>query len=134
MKTIIYKPVQHVNTDDLPYLIQDDILGKDFEDDHDDIYEGNTNRVNDPIKIDDLIMMLVDLKTLGANYVSIDYHTDHREYELDGQEVRLATQEEIDEHIRKDKQYQIDTINLRLRDLAEQTKVFNRKLNSLTGE
>jgi len=135
METIIFKPVEHVTTDDLISLIVSDILQPNsFEDEYKEIYDGVTNQMNDPIKIDDLIMMLVDLKTLGANYVSIDYHTDHREYELDGQEVRLATQEEIDDHIRKDKQFQIDFIIKKIEQLDTEKFLFENKLKSMSGE
>ena len=99
MKTIIFIPTVHINTEDLMSLVEADILDHDYE--HNEIYEGNTNQVNDPIKIDDLITILNGLKDEGSNYVSIDFHHDHREYELDGQIIRLATQEEINDEKRK---------------------------------
>lgn len=102
MKTIIFIPTVHTNTEDLMSLVESDILGQVSEDDnHDEIYVGYSNQFNDPIKIDDLITTLNDLKDKGSNYVSIDYHSDHRVYELDGQEIRLATQEEINDEKRK---------------------------------
>ena len=117
MKTIIFIPTVHTNTEDLMSLVESDILGQVSEDDnHDEIYVGNTNQVNDPIKIDDLITTLNDLKDKGGNYVSIDYHSDHREYELDGQEIRLATQEEIDDEERRRIESDIKVINDRIKE------------------
>lgn len=126
MKTIIFIPTVHINTD---ILGQDDV-----ENDHNEIYIGDTNRVNDPIKIDDLIMILNGLKDEGSNYVSIDFHTDHLEYELDGQIIRLATQEEINEQERKDKQFKIDFCKKQI-DNASRTKAnFEQELKFLSGE
>lgn len=52
---------------------------------------------NDPIKIDTLMKQLRQLKNSGANYVAIDYHCDHHEYNVEGYAIRRATDEDIAE-------------------------------------
>jgi hypothetical protein len=134
MKTIIFKPTVHINTDDLISLIESDILGQeDVDDDHNEIYEGNTIYVNDPIKIDDLIMILNGLKDEGSNYVAIDFHSDHREYEIDGQEIRLATQEEIDAEELRVKESDMKIINDRLVQNERDRVGLEKALDKLSG-
>jgi len=48
------------------------------------IYNGHTPSSYNPfIKIDDIINKLNEFKNKGAEFVSIDYHTDHGSYLLD---------------------------------------------------
>lgn len=136
MKAIIQKPIKHICSEELDFDLRNDILGKDWseENDFEEIYMGRTNQVNNPIKIDTLRYYLDQLEQLGANYVSIDYHTDHIEYELDGIEARLATQQEIDEHFAKDKETHIKQIKSKIDEYQKLLNQFKNKLKELSGE
>jgi hypothetical protein len=50
----------------------------------------------DPIRIDDMIKVLQNLKDSGSTHVQIETHHDHHGYDISGFEIRLSTQEEID--------------------------------------
>lgn len=136
MNTIIVKPIIDIKVDDLDIIMMEDILGVDYEDFEDKsvIYEGNTSRLNDPIKISELMEHLQYFQGKGANYVSILYHTDHRGYELDGQEIRLATQQEVDDRNLKDKNFQIDYIKRQLKKLETDKVDLEKALKRMTGE
>lgn len=133
MKTIIVNPILHLTSNDLPSEMLTDILG-DAEIEHLEIYEGNSAHLNDSINIDVLRGLLDFLEDKGANYVSIDFHTDHQELELDGLFITSATQEEIDSHNQKDKDFQINFCRTQI-DNATRTKTnFEQQLKHLTGE
>lgn len=132
MNTIITKPIIKINTDELDMMMVEDILG-DVED-RNEIYKGNTMFLNDPIKIDTLRKYLDSLEANGANYVAIDYHEDHREYELDGLHVSIAIQKEIDEHTKEQQEKEIEQIKSRLTYHSSETKKFEARLKQLTGD
>ena len=132
MSTIITKPIIKVNTDELDMMMVEDILG-DVED-HNEIYKGKTMFLNDPIKIDTLRKYLDSLEANGANYVAIDFHEDHREYELEGLHVSIATQEEIDQHSKEQKEKEIENIKSRLHSISTDKFKFEERLKQLTGE
>ena len=132
MSTIITKPIIKVNTDELDMMMVEDILG-DVED-HNEIYKGKTMFLNDPIKIDTLRKYLDSLEANGANYVAIDYHEDHREYELEGLHVSIATQEEIDQHTKEQQEKEIEQIKGRLSYHSSESKKFEDRLKQLTGD
>ena len=135
MKTLIQKPIIHINSEELPDQMRVDILGRNYDNKpYNEIYDGNTNQLNDPIKIDVLRKFLDQLEEAGANYVSIDYHTDHQELELDGLFVGLASQEEIDLNIQKDKDFQIKFTKERIQQYSTQLRLFEKKLQELSGE
>lgn len=135
MKTIIQKPIAHVCTEEIPHSIRYSILGKDYDDHpYNEIYIGNTKQINDPINIQALRKILNNLEAKGANYVAIDFHTDHQEYELDGVHIGLATQEEIDEHNLKDRDFHIKFIKDKLTELDKLTSQYKEKLKELSGE
>lgn len=133
MKTIVQKPILHINSENLPSEIIADILG-DAEIEHLEIYDGNTNQLNDPIKIDVLRSLLNQLEEKGANYVAIEYHTDHQELELDGILITTATPEEILLHEQQDREYQIKFTKERITQYSSQLSLFEKKLKELTGE
>ena len=56
-----------------------------------------------PIKIDDMIKILQSLKEKGATHVQLEDHCDHHGYDISSFEIRLSTQEEIDEYESKRK-------------------------------
>ena len=137
MKTIIQKPILHINSEELPHMIRVDLLGVDYDNhynDYKEIYDGNSARLNDPIKIDTLRKYLDQLEAEGANYVSIDFHTDHQELELDGIYIGLATPEEIIFHEQKDKDFQINFIKEKIEQHSDQLRLFKNKLQKLSGE
>ena len=49
-----------------------------------------------PVKIDDIIEKLNEMKSNGSTHVELDYNCDHIGYEISGFEIRLSTDEEID--------------------------------------
>ena len=135
MKTLIQKPIIHINSEELPNEMRVDILGRNYNDEpYDEIYQENAARLNDPIKIDVLRKYLDQLEEAGANYVAIAFHTDHQELELDGMFVGLATQEDIDIHNQKDKDYQISFCKERVNVLSIEIKRFENKIKELSGE
>ncbi len=133
MKTIIQKPIIHINSEDLPSEMNADILGNNNDECH-EIFDGNAAQLNDPIKIDVLRKYLDQLEEQGSNYVSIDFHTDHRELELDGMYIGIATQEEIDFHKQKDKDFQIKFTKERIKQYTDQLGLFQKKLQELSGD
>ena len=56
---------------------------------------GKNNNDSYPIKIDKLLSDLNNLKKKGANYVCIDYHTDHITYVIEGLNIQKSNDEEI---------------------------------------
>lgn len=131
MSTIITKPIIKVNTDELDMMMVEDILG-DVED-HNEIYKGKTMFLNDPIKIDTLRKYLDSLEANGANYVAIDYHEDHREYEFDGLHVSIALQKEIDEHTKEQNDLEIARVESQLKVLNNRIAENELKLKNLKG-
>lgn len=131
MNTIITKPIIKINTDELDMMMIEDILG-DVKD-RNEIYKGNTMFLNDPIKIDSLRKYLDSLEANGANYVAIDYHTDHREYELDGLHVSIASQEEIDQHRKEQNDLEIARIENTLEALNRKIVSNELRLKTLKG-
>jgi hypothetical protein len=56
-----------------------------------------------PIKIDDMISILQSLKQKGSTHVQIEDHCDHHGYDISGFEIRLSTNEEIEDYESKRK-------------------------------
>lgn len=135
MSTIITKPILHINSEELPHMIRVDILGENYDEvEFDEIYEGITKQINDPIKIDDLQSILRTLKGKGCNYVAIKFHSDHQEYEFDGVHISLATQDEIIQHAKEQRDKDIELVKRSLLNIEEQKKRFETRLKQLTGE
>jgi hypothetical protein len=136
MKTFIVKPILHIDSEELDFEMREDIFGKGFDEEdeninHREIYEGNTKYFNTAIKIDTLKKYLNKLVKAGANYVSIHYHTDHVEYELDGQLITLATQEEIDEYDEKENDYKKKYFQERLLKIEKDRKFVEDSLKKM---
>jgi hypothetical protein len=68
---------------------------------------GNNKSDSYPIKIDNFLSILTDFKKKGANYVCVDYHTDNITYLLEGLNIQISNEEEIqlfeDKESEKDK-------------------------------
>ncbi len=133
MKTIIQKDVHHINSEELAHQMYVDFYGNSYGEVM-DIFEGNTLHLNNPIKIETLRIYLNVLEEKGANYVAIDFHSDHDELELDGILIKEATEEEIEAHNQKEKDFQINFIKERIRQYSTEVKLFQDKLKELTGE
>jgi hypothetical protein len=135
MRTIIYKHVTHINTDELDSLNRFQTF-PDLGDDEDlnEIYLKGTNHLNTPVKIDYLRGLLDQLETKGANFVSIDYHSDHIEYELDGVLVTEASQQEIDDNDQRDKEFQLKFAKAELERIEKTAKQFRDRIKELSGE
>ena len=135
MRTIIYKHVTHINTDELDFLNRIQTfpdLGDD--EDNDEIYLEGTNHLNTPVKIDYLRGLLDELEAKGANFVSIDYQSDHIEYELDGLSVTEATQQEIDEQKQRENDYKLKYAKGELERIEKTAKQFRELITKLSGE
>lgn len=133
METIIFKPIHSIYIFDLDAELINNILGE-WTPDRNEIYEGNTNNLNDPIKIDTLRKYLDVLEEKGSNYVAIDVKPDHRGLDIDGVFITLATQEEIDLHKQKDKDFQLNFCKERVNVLSTELKRFQDKLKELSDE
>jgi len=79
------------------------------------------------VSIEQLISVLVDMNSKGANYVSCDWHCDHQELEIHGVLYRASTKEEIQAEIdalqhktQASKQREIDALEQRLKDLKSE--------------
>jgi hypothetical protein len=68
----------------------------DYDEDYEDIGDIDYSETG-IINIDTVISNLNELKERGANYVSIDWHGDHREMEIFGFSYKSSTDEEIKE-------------------------------------
>ena len=82
---------------------------------------------NTPMPIDEAIKILQDMKEKGANYIEIDFHSDHVSYLFSGWEIRLATEEEATAETdaetsreMKKKEEKIKDLQKQLRDLGHE--------------
>lgn len=130
-KNTIIKTFMHSKTTpEVDFEMYDDVLGRK---DANDAYEGDGCGVmyidnapyyhNSPMKIDDAIKILNELKEKGANYVSIDFNCDHPDYTFEGFEIRRATEAEIEEDNEKEKSKahgQAEALHEQARKLLEQ--------------
>ena len=135
MRTIIYKHVAHISTDELDFLNREQTfpdLGED--EDLNEIHVDGARYENTPVKIDYLRGLLDELETKGANFVSIDYHSDHIEYELDGLLVTEATQQEIDEDIKRQDEFKLKYAKQELERIEKTANQFRELVTKLSGD
>lgn len=132
MKTFIVKHALNINTKELDIEMIEDIIGN--VEDRNEIYKGRTAFLNDPIDINKLMDHLQTLKNHGANYVAINYNIDKRGYEITGVKITIATQEEIDEHNREQKENEIQSIKIGLLKMDQQKKSLEDRLKQLNEE
>lgn len=97
-------PIEKVETSELELTLKEN-FDFDFDSDYSDFIEIRKNcgymEGGSPIKIDNMINILQDMKKKNANYVEIDYHCDHDTYILSSYNIELSPQEDIDEFERK---------------------------------
>ena len=91
--------VANDNQSELDFVLQDEFnFSYDTHEQLVEIEKGKSYSAHStPIKIDDMIKILQGLKDRGATHVQIEDHCDHIGYDISGFEIRLSTQEEIDE-------------------------------------
>ena len=72
-------------------------FGFDYEKHDDFIVEGDSNDYADayPIKIEEVIQELTNMKDAGATHVEIGYHCDHIGYIFEGYEIKSMTSAEV---------------------------------------
>ena len=73
-------------------------FGFDYEKHDDFIVEGDSNDYADayPIKIEEVIQELANMKDAGATHVEIGYHCDHIGYIFEGYKIKSMTGEEVE--------------------------------------
>jgi len=74
------------------------------------------------VNIDILIEKLKYFKESGANYVACDWHCDHQELELYGVNLRLASEDEIRDHLITIAQAAVDKKNDKIKQLEGELK------------
>lgn len=124
MKKIIKKLIGQLETDELDFQFYND-FGVTYGGDELDIIRNKIGYSDGYVINIDLFQSYIDkLKSMGANYLSLDYHCDHITYLIDGYEVREANQEEIDEKNEKlekfreeKKQAEIKRLEIQLKQL-----------------
>lgn len=108
--TIVSEVKAQINSPQLNSDYEFDLLGKErydaaWEEDCVEIIGQQVEQY--PFSINKLRKILDDLEKDGCNYVSIDYHCDHEEYNFYGINLHVATQAEIDEVDKKEKQKEL---------------------------
>jgi len=122
--TITYDCKVEKTTEEVDITLYYDVLGKENvdkaydEDDVNQIYKGKYFP-HTPMKIETLKKILSELEEKGCNYVSVDYHCDHIEYELFGVDVHIATEEEIKEHENNERSKMLERTK-KLREAAKE--------------
>jgi hypothetical protein len=96
--TVIIEHKDRIESGELDYLLKKDFIDVNDEEAYDMYSEIQTQYKSDaaPIKIDDMIKHLQDLKEKGCSYVEIDFNCDHYDYTFYGLDVRKATDEEVE--------------------------------------
>lgn len=60
------------------------------------IYDSKTKHLSaEIISIDLLVSKLLNYKEAGANYIEIDWHSDHSEYEIEAFDINPLTDEQV---------------------------------------
>lgn len=83
---------------ELDFVLYDE-FGFDYEiyDDFVTIEKGQGQADGFPVKIDQMIEKLQQMKNEGATHVEISYHCDHFDYEISGYKIETSSQEDINE-------------------------------------
>lgn len=103
----------------------------DVYDDFIEIRKGDWKKHNTceatPIKIDDLIVSLINAKEKGANYVEIEDHCDHHGYEISFLKIDAATNQEI-------KNYQKKSEEKNKRERAARKRMLEEEIERLSKD
>lgn len=111
-------------TEELNYALYLEILGKEkvenaYDEDGVNVLFNGIEIPTTPIKIEKIKNILSELEKKGCNYVSIDYHCDHDEYEIFGVDAHSSSEEEIDTEDEKQRS-EIFKNTLELRKAAQE--------------
>ena len=87
----------------------------------------NDNSQQYHISIDEVIFYLQKLKQQGANFVEINYHTDHQEYEFTGYLLQKSSKEEIEKYSLQEEKY-FEALK-RVEELENQIKSLKEEYN-----
>ena len=69
-----------------------------------DVYtDSNTNSDAIDIPIEDMKALIQKAEDAGANYIQIDYHCDHEEYDIYGSLITRPTEEEVAKRVSEEK-------------------------------
>ncbi len=101
------KIVEH--SDDVNYDMYDDILGTEktnqaYEENGVNIIHIGNIVENTPIKIEYLKKIIDKFENEKCNYISIEYNIDHSEYLFYGVDTQVATENDIENFLEKDKE------------------------------
>lgn len=109
--TYVYKSEESIT--EIDFVMRDEILGKGWEDKEERFEEiivinpsNNWARQSSPIKIDEVISVLQNLKKDGSNYVEIMYHEDHIGYYFNGVDIHSSTFKEVLENNKKKEEFE----------------------------
>lgn len=124
-----YKYIQEIESDELHIYCKfftEDEMDEDYPQ---TIREGDSRWGGEcaPIKINEVIKILNDMKEKGATHVEIDYHVDHRSYIFNGVEIRKATEKECSDTLKKLKEIQ-------QQKKKEQIEKYKREIDKLENE
>ena len=84
------------------FLTKEEIERDDEHCDVDVYTDSYTDADSKDILIEDMKALIKKAEDAGANYIQIDYHCDHEEYEIYGSLITRATEDEINEKKRKE--------------------------------
>jgi hypothetical protein len=126
--TIILNSDIYKNSNDVDFELYNDILGKEKADAACDDSGVNTEYKgiygkyyeNIPIKIEYLKQILNELEKAGCNYISINYNCDHPDYSFYGVDVHAATESEISEINKKEKDFELKKAKFELKSLEKE--------------
>lgn len=116
----IYPFIQFLNKKEL----------KDYDDDILDLYirtDSYTNAESKDIPIEDLKRLIQQAEDAGANYIQIDYHPDHENYEIYGSILSRPTPEEDEDRKKKERVSKQMTIAGKIRGLEEEIKKLKKE-------
>tara|TARA_R110000772_G_scaffold17946_3_gene50000 strand:+ start:147050 stop:147454 length:405 start_codon:yes stop_codon:yes gene_type:complete len=88
--------------------------------DVDVIIDSETNGESKDIPIEDLKALIQKAEDAGANFIQIDYHCDHEEYDVYGSLVTRATEGELQELVTKENEQKEKEKQARIKHLQEE--------------
>jgi len=80
------------------FLTKKEIERDDEECDVDVYTDSYTDSDSKDIPIEDIKALIQKAEDAGANYIQIDYHCDHEEYEIYGSHISRKTKKEVDKY------------------------------------
>jgi hypothetical protein len=120
-KTII----KNESIEELDFVLYDE-FGFDYEntDQFIEIQSKHGYANADPIKIDELISILQELKNNGATHIEIEANCDHHGYDMTSYKIELSSDDDIKEYEEK-RNLEIQKRN-KIKELQEQIKTLSK--------